>query len=338
MGRRVSIAFFTSFLLSCASASANEPPGSTVFDEAAVFARDRNALSKAVTELRAAEADHERYVERYRALELYLTSIRSNKDTDAAIEIIRDSMDSRQDSAATWMLLSVTYNAKMNAASIFGKLGASKDLRYALERVLRLDPSREQALQYLAIYYASAPRIAGGDKERAEELMARLEKISKARWYHAKALIAKRAGEAARMLEFYLTAIREKPNYEQVYLNAAMELDSVGRASDALLVLRNAIEFVAGSSESLYQLARLASSTQSDCDFGISSINTYLDIPVAIRRIPTAKIIYRRGLLHHCLGDDSRAMLDYRAALRLDPDLEDARNAIAAIGPDVSTR
>lgn len=337
MPRRLQAIIFAAFgpIFFCSTAQSSRVL--TVFEEAALL-DDKDALKEAIRGLQANEADGARSSERFHILEIYLASIKDDKYIDAAIKIVEASTGARPNSTGTWMLLADIYNSRLNAASIFGKLGAARDLRDALKRVLALDPSHQQALQYLAIYYANAPHVAGGDKGRAAELMARLEQVSKARWYHAKALIAKRAGDNALALQFYRDAIREKPNYDQVYVNAAMELDASGRPMDALLVLRDGSEIVANPGESLYQLARLASITKSNCNVGMSSIQRYFDIPAAVRRIPTAWIIYRRGLLHHCLGDDNGAMLDYQAALQLDPNLDDARNAIAAIGPDVSTR
>lgn len=62
----------------------------------------------------------------------------------------------------------------------------------------------------------------------------------------------------------------------------------------------------------------------------MAAVDKYLSVPPVFRNIPEGWIMYRKGLLHHCLGDDMAAGDRYAQALRLDPGLGAAKKALAA--------
>lgn len=148
---------------------------------------------------------------------------------------------------------------------------------------------------------------------------------------HSRAKITDAGGDKEAAARDFLDSVAQAPNYEEVYLDAAALLESLGRSRDALGVLVSGYEHADEPKALLYQLARLASETHEQCQVAMVAIAKYLDIPPVFRNIPEAWIMYRKGLLHHCLGDDVAARDHYVQALRLDPGLGEAKKAMVEV-------
>lgn len=305
-----------------------ETSGYSASMEKAALLQKEGKLDESIKMLKADHENHSNDVEFYRLLgSVHLAA----GNIDAAIDTIKKAEALSPNSAVIWMLLSTAYNEKLNAVGIFRKLGAARDVRDALEVVIKLDPTHAEALQYLALFYSSAPKIAGRNVERGAAMLARLEKVDRARWLHAKARIAQDAGDESAAAGYYLQALDEKPSYEEVYLYSAYVLASLGRTDEALDALVSGYQRTPEPRELLYQLARVTSNEQKSCEIGMAAIRRYLAVPPVYRHIPEAWSLYRRGLLYQCLGDDRSAANDYTQALRLDKGLADARKALAKI-------
>lgn len=72
---------------------------------------------------------------------------------------------------------------RFSQASAFGKLGAGKAMRKGCEADLALDQDDVDALFCVARYYAMAPGIAGGDMQKAQEIVERLKDLDLATHY-----------------------------------------------------------------------------------------------------------------------------------------------------------
>jgi len=306
-----------------------EASGDSVPIEKVALLYKEGKLAEAINVLKADQENHSNDFEFYRLMGSVYLAI---GNTDAAIDAIKKAETLNPGSSSIWMLLSNAYNQRLNEVGIFRKFGAARDVRDTLEMVIKLDPKHAEALQYLAMFYSSAPKIAGRDVERGAAMLDRLEGVDRARWFHAKARIAQDAGDKKAAVGYYVSALDENPNYEEVYLYSANLLESMVRMDEALGALLKGYDRVAEPRALFYQLARVSSNEMKSCDIGMSAIGKYLDIPPVFRNISEAWIRYRRGLLHQCLGDADAAASDYADALRLDKSLDAAKKAMAKIG------
>jgi tetratricopeptide (TPR) repeat protein len=78
-----------------------------------------------------------------------------------------------------WQLAQV-YGEEAQRAGVLHQLGFARKFRHEAEAALAVDPNLDAALMGLMEYYERAPAIAGGDKQKAEDMANRLAAISTA--------------------------------------------------------------------------------------------------------------------------------------------------------------
>jgi tetratricopeptide (TPR) repeat protein len=91
-------------------------------------------------------------------------------------------------------------------AGVFQQLLLARRFRKEIDRALALDPRDTQALRDLMEYYLLAPGIAGGDKDRAREVAARIAAIDTVEGFLAQARLS-----PAQAGTFYRKAVEAQP-------------------------------------------------------------------------------------------------------------------------------
>ncbi len=86
-------------------------------------------------------------------------------------------------------------------ASIFSAAGYASDAKAHLQKALDINPDHQKALKDLALFYANAPGIAGGSKEKALAMAERLIKLNSIDGYTIKINIFREQEAKAEELE-----------------------------------------------------------------------------------------------------------------------------------------
>ncbi len=95
-------------------------------------------------------------------------------DLDGALALGKKAVAKDPGGSETWRWLGHAYGLKAQRASVFSRMGLARKCKAAFEKAVALDPKNVEALLDLAEYHAKAPRIAGGDKEKALALAGQL--------------------------------------------------------------------------------------------------------------------------------------------------------------------
>ncbi len=83
------------------------------------------------------------------------------------------------------------------SAGMMARMSAARGFRKEAERTLELNPGNADALQDMAEYYWHAPEFAGGDKEKARQMVERLMRVDSVRAYALRAEFAADATDTA---------------------------------------------------------------------------------------------------------------------------------------------
>lgn len=126
-----------------------------------------------------------------------------------------------------WLGANYGGNAKL---SVLAGLSDFEDIRREMETVLKLDERYQSGAAYMALgqLYLEAPRILGGDTQKAVEYLEKGIRISPdnalLRWHLAAAYADLHRIEDARKQIDYLLAMKPAPGYEPEYQEAVAEV------------------------------------------------------------------------------------------------------------------
>lgn len=126
-----------------------------------------------------------------------------------------------------WLGANYGGNAKL---SVLAGLSDFEDIRREMETVLKLDESYQSGSAYMALgqLYREAPRILGGDTQKAVEYLEKGARIGPdnalLRWHLAAAYAELNRNEDARKQIDYLLAMKPAPGFEPEHAEAVAEV------------------------------------------------------------------------------------------------------------------
>jgi tetratricopeptide (TPR) repeat protein len=253
-------------------------------------------------------------------------------EIDRSIATLERVVELRPEGSEGHFWLGRAYLAKLQNASMFKKLGLSKKVRAAYLKAIELDPENVEARSSLASFYFNAPGIAGGSVDKG---MEQVEEIRK------------RNPKAAHLLLAGMYAGREEPEKAKQEYRAAIALDptdpdphyGLGMLCQGAKEWQEAFESfeagvrATGDLRALYQIGRTGVFSGERLDRAKEALEQYIELEPDSERLPTvAHARWRLGMVYEKLGRKDQASRQYEMALELDPDLEQAREALETLG------
>lgn len=126
-----------------------------------------------------------------------------------------------------WLGANYGGNAKL---SVLAGLADFEDIRKEMETVLKLDEGYQSGSAYMALgqLYLEAPRMLGGDSQKAVEYLEKGARLGPTnallRWHLAAAYAELHRNDDARKQIDYLLAMKPAPGYEPEYEEAVTEV------------------------------------------------------------------------------------------------------------------
>lgn len=277
-----------------------------------VGAHDDNASGKHVPLLRAQAWLARREGEAERALTLI----------DRAIEMAPDRPDLRVDRAAF-------RSDRIEDSGPFTSLRIARDVRRDLEHALAVAPEHADALAALTAFHLRAPGIAGGDRDEAAALLARLGELAPSRRTFREAIElaeAERLTEAVDRIALALSqADRARPNWR---VRLGDWLHRVGRNDEALEAYRQALMEAPQHAGAMYALGRTSAESGLAAEAGIDALERFLAQP-RWPLDPEPKLAWwQLGRIHAGAGCVEQAEAAFRRAMALDPGWRDPRRSL----------
>lgn len=224
------------------------------------------------------------------------------RDFKAAIRIYSEAVKAEPDNAEFHFRHGAALAAGINEVGALRKLGMARDMRTSWERAVELDPDHADARASLYQYYMNAPRIAGGDREKAAVQLAEFARIVKSRpddidLRMGHAFLCQQAEDWTCAAEAFEAVVAVEPDRMMAW----------------------------------YQIGRTALRSGERPDRGAEALLRYLEHTPAENEPSIAWAHTRLGQLYAAQGrtDDARAQLT--AALALEPDHDEAKKAMRAL-------
>jgi len=126
-----------------------------------------------------------------------------------------------------------TYGRRAETSSPLMALNHASKTRQLFEKAVMLDPHNGEALNDLFDYYLNAPGFLGGGSSKAEQLVAKIEKLDAAEGQFARAQLAEKQKDYARAEQCFRRAIEMAPRQVGRVLDLAKFLAMRGRMTEA---------------------------------------------------------------------------------------------------------
>jgi len=226
----------------------------------------------------------------------------------------------------TW--LGHTYGNRINNVIFFKKMGMARNIKKQYEKALELDPNNTDAIDGIITFHTEAPGIVGGSKDKAKEFAERLKVLDKYYGYRALGRIYEKQKKYDLAEKEYKSAIIELPDKIDPRFSLGYFYQRREKFDNAFEVFE---QMVADSSENwsaLYQIGRTGALSGQNLDRAEACYKLYLQNERGPNNPSLASAHWRLGMVYEHKRQNDLAGKEYRTALKLDPELEQAKKAL----------
>ena len=289
-------------------------------------------------------------------------------DLDAAVTLAEKAVAIDSNNADYHSQLGIVCGETAEKASLFAKAGWAHRFKEETDKAAALDPKNLDARFALLEYYLQAPRLMGGSRQKAASMAEEIGRISPARGYLAQARLAQEDKNAAGEETAFLKALAAAPEDYEILVSVAAfyNRDTQKKYDQAEKQSRQAVKvnpgqvgaystlaFALAAAERWPELDAALAEAEKDVPDDLSPcyqagralLYTGKDLPRAERyfrryvgqepegEAPTlAHAHWRLGLVLDKEGRKSEAVSEIQTALRLQPDLGEAKKDLKRLG------
>src|SRR5712692_3960749 len=256
----------------------------------------------------------------------------SRGDSDAAIDLLEKAVAQSPKSAEAHFYLSNAYGAKIQASGMFGAAKYASKIKDEFEKAVALDPRYVEARFGLVQVYAGAPGIMGGSYEKALEQAKEIKAIDPIFGHRAYAFVYSQQKKLDLAQKEYVDAIREEPRSPKAHSYFGQYLANVEKDyTAASLEFETALKVDPHYMPAFYHLGRTASLANTNLARGEEALKKYVAYPPKANEPTLANALYYLGDIYEKEGRKAEAKQAYQAALKLNPTLTKASDALKRV-------
>jgi len=227
--------------------------------------------------------------------------------------------------------LAGAYGEKALRSNAVRQAMLAKKAKSHLDEAVKLNPESVDARFGLVQFYAIAPGVMGGSKQKAREQAAEIRRRNAYRGAFAAAMIHGAERNFAAAEAEYRAALRQYPDSAALYYRVAAAAGSQEQFDRAFEALESLLRRKPAETGALYQIGRVSAVSGQRLDRGEEAIRAYLREP-ARNGPPVAAAHWRLGMIYEARGRREPAREQYQAALRVDPAHKEAKAALRKLG------
>ncbi len=258
----------------------------------------------------------------------YGRALLGDGDHDKAIKEFKKAIDLDDTVSSYHRWLGMAYVEKLDHSSFIKKKSIAGNIKKSFEHAVAADPENTRARESLAHFYFEAPGFAGGDRDKALEQIAEIEKRDV-----EKALYVR--GDYYRHFEEWDDAIATYRKIEPSDDNDVTPLTLIARTcilaeryAEGMGAYQEAYAMDPTSYNSLYGIGRTAAVSGEFLDSGEAAMLEYVTKDVDPKLHNThASAHWRLGNIYEHMGRKEDALAQYDRALKLDPDHDLAKKS-----------
>jgi tetratricopeptide (TPR) repeat protein len=253
-------------------------------------------------------------------------------DIDGAIEILEKAVAQSPKSPEAHFYLGGAYSRKAQGGGMFGAAGYLSKLKDEYTTAVELNPKYSDARFALVQFYAAAPGIMGGSYDKAFEQAKEIKAIDPVVGHRAYAFIYTQQTKPELAKKEYVDSIREQPNSPKAHSYYGQYLvDTEKNYTAAAAEFEMALKVDPTYMAAVYHLGRTASLANTNLAHGEESLKRYLVYTPKENEPTLANANYFLGTIHEKQGKKTEAKQNYEAALKLNPTLKLASEALKRV-------
>jgi len=253
-------------------------------------------------------------------------------DGDAAIDLLEKAVAESPKSAQAHYYLGSAYGVKVQASGMFGAAKYASRIREEFEKAVELDPKHVEARYGLVQVFAAAPGIMGGSYEKAFEQAKAIKAIDPVVGHRAYAFVYSQQKKPDLAAKEYTDAIREAPNSAKARSYFGQYHASVEKNyAAAFAELEAALKLDPNYMPAFYHLGRAASLGDTNLARGEEALKKYVAYTPKENEPTLASAHYYLGTIYEKQGKKQEARQGYELALKLNPSLKQASEALKRV-------
>jgi tetratricopeptide (TPR) repeat protein len=256
----------------------------------------------------------------------------TRRDFDAAVDLLEKAVEQTPTSAEAHFWLGGAYGRKAQGASMFSAPGLAGKSKEHLERAVALNPNYIDARMGLVELYALLPGILGGSFDKALDQAKEIKQRDSLVGHRAYGFIYTTQKKPDLARKEYLDAVSEQPNSPKAHNSLGQYLASAEKNYKAAFdEFETAIKLDSNYMPALYQLGRAAGLSGANLARGEETLKKYLGYTPKDNEPSLAGAHYWLGAVYEKQGRKAEAKRSYEAALKLDPGMKQAEEALKRV-------
>ncbi len=252
----------------------------------------------------------------------------SKSEFENAVNWLEKSVELDSVNAEYYVRLGNALSRYVDEVNMFRKMSVARRMKAAWEKGTELEPANIDAWYSLMMFNLQAPAIAGGDKDEAAAIAAKIKELDELTGHRA-------FGELHLANEEYDSAIKEfehvisfQPDNNNAYLRIGAIYIQTEQYEKALNMYEDLIKEKPDKFFAYYQIGKLAAISGTHLDPAVNALKFYMDQELPENSVPPVWAHYRLGMVLEHKGDIEEAKKEYNKALKLDPEHKEAKEAL----------
>jgi tetratricopeptide (TPR) repeat protein len=253
------------------------------------------------------------------------------KKYDESADFFGEAIDANDKVAEYHYWHGAAMGSEAQGAGLMRKGFLAPKIKSAFEQTLALDPKHADAMYALIQYYVQAPSMMGGDKVKALELANRLKALDKVRGHLQVAYVYASDNKLDLAEKEYVALAKAEPDkweYQVALGNFYISNKQYQRAFDLYdaQLKKNPNDMPAS-----YQYGRAGALSGLQLDRAEACLRAYLKHQPGKDEPQPANAYHRLGMVCEKKGNKAEAKKCYEAAVKLDPNLKEAKELLAKL-------
>ena len=286
---------------------------------------------EAYKQLSTIAKSHPQYAESRYYLGLIL--MQKNEQSKAE-EYLKQAVAANANDARYHYALATLYGQMAREANMVRQATLAGRVKTHLETAVKLDPKNMNASFMLVGLYSRAPRIMGGDPEKARKVANDMMKYNRAEGLRALGFVAQSEDKNQEAETHYKNALNASPDSLKYYQSLASFYQTTSKHDDALLVYERAISRFPADKNLNLQVGRAAAlSGAKNTEKAKKYLNTWIAENKQGNERNLANAWYYLGLTEKNGNNLQVARNHFNAALKLNPEHKLAKEALKELNP-----
>ncbi len=238
------------------------------------------------------------------------------------------------DNAMYWDRLGQAYAGHALESDFFMKYKLAHRCKAAFEHAVAIDSTNLDARTDLIEYYAQAPGIVGGDKQRAREMSETLSQFSPFAGLASMLLTCRVSRDSTCVRSMADSLMAMFPDSSRGYVARADWYAEDEQYDSAFAVLDHRLAQRPDDWWTLYELGYVGLKSGKRLDDAATALERFIASPVSAnpsKRVPLARAHERLAQIFARVNQPDSARVEYQLAVAIDPKDGDARKALKAL-------